>query len=79
MEYGQNICNMGNFNNNYNQILFNQIQYQMNPMMMPNQMKLMMVQNQMNQMMINNEITDSIYEDVYDYIKEDKKKLYLKE
>ena len=69
MECGQNICNMGNINNN-NQILFNQMQNQMNPMMM---------QNQMNQMMINNEINDYKYEDVYDYIKEYKKKLYLKE
>ena len=68
MEYGQNICNMGNINNN-NQILFNQMQNQMNPMMMQNQMNLMMMQNQMNQMMINNDLNDYKYEDVYNYIK----------
>jgi hypothetical protein len=42
-------------------------------------MNPMMMQNQMNQMMINNEINDYKYEDVYDYIKNIKKKLYLKE
>lgn len=77
MESGQNICNMGNFNNNYNQISFNQMQCQMNPMMMQNQMNLMMMQNQMNQM-INNEINDYKYEDVYDYIKEYKIKIIFK-
>ena len=57
------------FNPNFNQnIFFNQMNQ------MPNQMMMMMLNNQM-QMGFNNQNIANEYEDVYDYIKEEKKKI----